>query len=340
MYGGDFATCYCGNRTNWHQNNGAYSVYCSIKCLTSCPDNGKVLSKKRIASAETHRALIADFEKKFARPARFKDAYISRFAKAYEAVRRHSARPTTWQILTELESISHVLCRVWLHLPGDFALKESISTGKQPIAAYCQCGAEIKTFFRGKWTEHCSNRCGTLDLNVQRRRKRTTKDRYGVENIFQLDSVKEKARELCCNKTVHLHGRKQYVQGYEDKALKYLTSELKVSERRIAVSTSGDVPAVKYMFGKRRCTYFPDMYIADKNILIEVKSPFTLANARFFDRNLAKAKASIAQGFDYRVLVMTAKGVRIKLPKTWHKMTRVQLVKHLSSCTNTTCGER
>ncbi len=61
------------------------------------------------------------------------------------------------------------------------------------------CGNEIKRWNRGKHRVYCSTDCSHKDKNNfnQHKINQTVNDKYGVNNVFQLDSCKDKIKKTC-----------------------------------------------------------------------------------------------------------------------------------------------
>ena len=62
-----------------------------------------------------------------------------------------------------------------------------------------------------------------------------------------------------------------------------------------------EMPQLWYEFENSTHRYFPDIYIPTENLLIEVKSPWTVSLD--VDKNQAKFKAVKDAGFDFRLEV-------------------------------------
>ena len=127
-----------------------------------------------------------------------------------------------------------------------------------------------------------------------------------------------------------------YVRGYEAQALKFIVANKIAKSEDLQVK---NIAAVTYRFKGNQHKYYPDIYIPKQKRIIEVKSINTsgLGHSVYkdspqvlFDRLIAKRNACVALGFKFVLLVMSANGERIKLPKNWHVHTRRQLVKLLA----------
>jgi hypothetical protein len=132
-------------------------------------------------------------------------------------------------------------------------------------------------------------------------------------------------------KTVLLEGKSFRVQGYEPQALGWiLQTKPTLKAKDIKVDTSGEVPTIQYKIGRRKRTYFPDMYIPKINRIIEVKSIHTLGikTGKGWRKNQQKAKAVLEAGYAFALLLV--KGDRIFLmPKDWYQMDRKDVLAKL-----------
>jgi hypothetical protein len=97
-------------------------------------------------------------------------------------------------------------------------------------------------------------------------------------------------------------GREIKVQGYEPRFLDFLLNS-GVKEQDILIEPT------KFEYthpsGNRR-TYIPDVLVASQDIFYEVKSNFTFS--RYFDENIAKAKAVQAAGKQIRFAILARRG--------------------------------
>ena len=78
---------------------------------------------------------------------------------------------------------------------------------KQPGEGICPTCGKPTSYINSTigYRKHCSTRCSTLDPNVQEKFKNTNREKYGVDNPFQAEEVKEviknKARQTKLNKS-------------------------------------------------------------------------------------------------------------------------------------------
>ena len=105
-------------------------------------------------------------------------------------------------------------------------------------------------------------------------------------------------------------GETTTLQGYEKYAMDALVA-MGYTERDLVTARSL-VPEIWYTDGTSR-RYFVDIYIPAENMMIEVKSMWTLAQKQ--DRIRLKMEACVAQGYKYEIWVFDAKGN--KIPVAW-----------------------
>ncbi len=126
-------------------------------------------------------------------------------------------------------------------------------------------------------------------------------EKYGVEHPFQDSKVYEKAfKKSCKYKTFKWNdGNISKVQGHEPIVLKEL-EESGYGFNDILTSTN-DMPEIWYEFEGSEHRYYPDFYIPSENLIIEVKSEYTLQKQ--LDKNQAKFEAVKKLGFNFRLEV-------------------------------------
>lgn len=156
--------------------------------------------------------------------------------------------------------------------------------------------------------------------------RKTMIAKYGVDNPSKVLEVHLRRLEtLYSTKTVTLGEESVDVQGYEHRALLYLVKLFEPSD--IRVSSDGSVPTISYD-GTR--TYFPDIYIASKNTIIEVKSDYTLCKSkREFEQNKRKALACVTAGYKFKMFVY-GRTKRLKLPADWLYMSWKEVTSFLA----------
>ena len=139
--------------------------------------------------------------------------------------------------------------------------------------------------------------------SVKLKKKQKSQDKYGVDNPSQAQEVKDKIQE---NRTPYKSynymlpsGKIVKLQGYEGRGLDLLLKEYKEEE----IIIGRDCPKFNYIWNGDR-KYYPDFYIPSKNLIVEVKSTWTMKAQ--YERNLLKEKACRRAGFDFQFMVFTA----------------------------------
>jgi len=190
----------------------------------------------------------------------------------------------------------------------------------------------------------CSTSCGKKNKDVEQQRKNTCfkkygyyhnlaknspmrdkmidnlKKKYGVENVSQIESVKDKKRKTYQknHKEPHpLWGNTWYdvkidnkefrVQGYERYAIYDIINEYGIDDVLISYKDiKNNIGEIKYVMNSKEYRYYPDFYIISKNMIVEVKSIFTLQNN--FDVLILKMSKCIDMGMNVKILVYNNKG--------------------------------
>jgi hypothetical protein len=196
---------------------------------------------------------------------------------------------------------------------------EHLSLGsKVLINVKCDvCGKEKKLTYNEyvdntkKFTELycCSRKCGEV------KKEKTNLKIYGVKNVSQSEVVKQKKTETCLknwgveypSQNIGIFEKQQknsrklkfhektglYYRGsYEAHFLDYcFENNIKVEKAK----------SIKYEFEDKKRTYHPDFFLKEKNLIIEIKSTYTYN--KYLQKNLAKQKACIKQGFKFMFII-------------------------------------
>ena len=129
-------------------------------------------------------------------------------------------------------------------------------------------------------------------------------NKYGVRNPAHLSSIAEKTHSNRYKKK-HLlitpSGKEIFLQGFEVKGFKLLLDE-GFSENDILYKKS-DMPKIMYYFEGKMRRYYPDFFIKEKNIIIEIKSKYTYEVEK--DKNDAKFLATKNNGYIHRLLILS-----------------------------------
>lgn len=172
--------------------------------------------------------------------------------------------------------------------------------------------------FRQKYRNTCRERYGVdhpLQLEKFKKKARSTsRKRFGTDYALQNPEIARKQQESAYKRhSTILGGREFSYQGYEN----FLLAELvdRYGSNRVETDLSL-VPSVQYRIGKRRATYFPDVFVPHLNRVYEVKSLYTagLTNSKFksyFDKLIATSKACREAELDFWLVVYNGKGERL-----------------------------
>lgn len=137
--------------------------------------------------------------------------------------------------------------------------------------------------------------------------------------------MRKSAANASKRKSLELRGRRfEGLQGYEPQALEWIVENKHISVDDIVTASEG-APALDYTFEGRVRKHFPDLFVPNRNLLIEVKSSYTFKSA--LKKNQAKRRAAKAQGFRYVTLVLGRDGLPLELPTNWHTMPASKLLK-------------
>lgn len=151
-------------------------------------------------------------------------------------------------------------------------------------------------------------------------------------------SFQERNKNRFNTRPYKLGNRIVHIQGYEDKAIDWILQNTKRKPKHIQVSSDSIVPVIEYKFEGKVRKHYPDLMIEKASggtCIVEVKSAYSFgilyasSRPKVFYKNKAKRKAAIAQGFDYRFMIMTDKGEHLKLPTNWHTMSPMRVAKEL-----------
>jgi len=153
-----------------------------------------------------------------------------------------------------------------------------------------------KTIFDKYGVDHVAH-----SPEIIQKRKDTCLKRYGVEHHMQNPDVADRVSKKCykLRKYILPSGKELNTQGYEYRALDEL---LKTYKEDDIVMGCKNVPHIHYITedGKKHIHYV-DIWIPSKNLMIEVKSKWTLHKKH--DIVMMKKAAAINAGFNYQLWV-------------------------------------
>ena len=126
--------------------------------------------------------------------------------------------------------------------------------------------------------------------------KATCMKRYGVTSIMQHPPIADKVLNKFKTKTMILRNKEVKFKGYENVALKTLDELGLILDNDYKFGIL-NMPKILYEFLGKTRRYYSDIYIPKLNLLIEVKSSWTLINEEA--KNIEKHLASIKSGFNH-----------------------------------------
>ena len=158
---------------------------------------------------------------------------------------------------------------------------------------------------RDKARETCLNKYNDLYYNNRDKARETGKNiekykqtclnRYNVEWPMQNEEIFNKSQIAKYKKKEFIFpsGKIVYVQGYEPKILNELVKHFNEDD----IVCGKNLPEIWYTLNDKKKRYFPDIYIKSKNMIIEVKSTYTLEAD--LEKNLAKRQACLDLGYNF-----------------------------------------
>jgi len=167
------------------------------------------------------------------------------------------------------------------------------------------CNETIKN----KIKEACFKKYGGYPIQTQEVRNKiriTNLNKYGChpsQTPEIMDKIMKSSKSY--KKYEMPSGGIRHTQGYEPFALDILLQ--KYNEEQIKTERN-DMPNIRYTFNNKSKRYFPDIYIPDMNLIIEVKSEW-IYNKQL-ELNKAKEKYTKEYGYIYEVWIFDRKGNR------------------------------
>jgi hypothetical protein len=132
--------------------------------------------------------------------------------------------------------------------------------------------------------------------NIKQKRYKTNIIKYGFPIVIQNKEIFDKIMKSQFRLKSYIlpSGKNIKLMGYEPQVVDYLLNNNIYTEESI----SFDCPTFKY---NDNHYYYPDLYIPNENLIIEVKSEWTYN--RDLEKNLAKKEAVLNQGFNFNFYI-------------------------------------
>ena len=135
--------------------------------------------------------------------------------------------------------------------------------------------------------------------------KQNNLKKYGVEHIAHVPAIHEKQQKYRWKNYTMPSGEVRLIQGYEHFAMDELVKIYK--EDDIITKRS----SIKYLYNGENHYYYPDFVIKTPELkIIEVKSKHTMYYKTFYEKNIAKRKACIEQGYKFEFWIYDSKGTK------------------------------
>lgn len=205
---------------------------------------------------------------------------------------------------------------------------------KEDNEGFCKiCGVKTNfTSIQYSYKNCCSKKCS--NIYTQKQTEKGNIEKYGVKNVFQLNNINEKS----LNTREYKYGNKNYTNKEKYKqtmmnryGVAYAVQKQSIHEKqqKTACKTKqfrntdlyyqasyeldflnnfydkfSDIkrgPTIKYTFENKEHFYFPDFYIPSLNLIVEIKNK-NLYNF-YLNKNKIKEKATIANGFNYLIII-------------------------------------
>lgn len=274
----------CGKTTCIEGNSARPKIFCTSICARSTEE---VRSKLRASRRRALRRLTNNQGEVQDRSTEFPE--LKR--KLLYAIKHPELDISRDSLTQHLQQSYPDLYSEVKHLAGGTNVKRLLEMFALPTHAKCkQCGTQVELGIRGfTLRSFCSNKCKAKN----------------AENPF----FKWKT-------FVDSRGNNHRYQGYEDQVLSMLDKS-----RDVIRFTTSELPTVSYEIPWKRKpgNYHPDIGVVLKGgrrMLIEVKSPWTLYNAKTSRRNpykfQAAARLAKSNGFEFWLVVIDNQGC-----KTW-----------------------
>jgi hypothetical protein len=124
---------------------------------------------------------------------------------------------------------------------------------------------------------------------IKEKIKKTNLERYGVEYSAQNPEIFKKTRSSAFK--LKNYKNLTYIGTYELDFLEIFYDKIIIENAK----------PIDYMFDDKNKVYFPDYYLPDYNLIVEIKSSYTYEWEK--DQNEAKKEAAINNGYDFIFII-------------------------------------
>ena len=127
---------------------------------------------------------------------------------------------------------------------------------------------------------------------IKNKQNNTNVKKYGCKSPLQNSEIFEKQQKSAKKLRFHENTGLYYRGSYEAHFLDYcFENKIKVERAK----------SIKYHFKNKKRVYYPDFFLKEKNLIIEIKSLYTYKKE--LEKNIAKQKACIEQGFNFIFII-------------------------------------
>jgi hypothetical protein len=140
--------------------------------------------------------------------------------------------------------------------------------------------------------------------DVKEKNRKYWRINYGVEHNMQVPEILEKNQKSAYKFKPYTlpSGKVIQIQGYENFALDILLQTYVEDDLTMG---SCLVPKIMYEYKDKTKRYYTDIYILKDNLIIEVKSTYTMKKE--LEKNLAKRKGCVEQGYKFKFWIFSKK---------------------------------
>ena len=266
---------YCGAPTKFVSLTKGFHRFCSVVCARNSPE---VIARREATNLAVHGAAYYTQAPAFqdqaraTRHARYGDVGYNNVGKQRETMLARHGKAHAWS--------------------GPAGTRSCDNT-------------KLERYGDSTYANHEQGRATRLrlygDAHFNRNACRATNlERYGVEWPLQNAAILEKNHSFRYYDYALPSGGVVRVQGYERYALDWLLQQYEESD--ILVS-KGRVPPFWYTFEGKSHRYFPDAFVVSADLVMEVKSEYTLKAS--VDVTRAKLLAVIQAGYQVQMVVVT-----------------------------------
>jgi hypothetical protein len=166
---------------------------------------------------------------------------------------------------------------------------------------YTMQSEEMRGKARSTSHEHFGVEYPAQSPDVRAKFQQTCRERYGVDHYMHDPDIAEKVLHAAFRHRDYItpSGKLLRLQGYEPYAYQILLDE-GLTEENI-LYRRGDMPEIWYEHDGKIRRYYPDFYLPEKKLIVEVKSDYTYF--LHLERNQAKENATRTLGYDYRLMI-------------------------------------